>query len=116
MALKEHLKKALPLPGGGFQWAWKGQGDVRHTVDWAKDGTTVWTVWHGELPMRQEQPWFLVKARGEVQENIKLYRLSGLDLIHANRAMLAVGLLPDQHTDSPGCLCFRCTALLEPSC
>lgn len=114
MAHKEHLKKALPLPGGGFQWAWNGQNDVRHTVTWAKSGETVWTVWHGELPMRCEQPWFLVRARGEVQENIKHYRNCGLDLIHANRALHAVGMIPDQHQGTSYCNCHRCTPQETP--
>lgn len=110
MAHKEHLKKAVALPGGGFQWAWDGTGGVRHTVVWSKNGQTVWTVWHDGTAMRSEEPWFLVRARGEVQENIKYFRNADMDKIHANRALLACGLNPDQHTPLKYCNCFRCTA------
>jgi hypothetical protein len=108
MAKKESVKKAVALPGGGFRWAWNGDNGVRHTVDWAKDGTTVWTVWHGDLAMRQEQPWFLVKARGEVQENVKFYRDADMDRILANRALLSVGMEPDQHCEREYCNCADC--------
>jgi hypothetical protein len=111
MAKKESLKKAVALPEGGLQWSWNGLGEVRHTVTWdGKTGQSVWVVWHGELPMRAELPWFLVKARGEVQENIRHFRNAHLDRIHANRALHAVGMLADQHFDTPGyCNCWRCT-------
>jgi hypothetical protein len=112
MAHKEHLKKAVPLPGGGFQWAWDGTGGVRHTVDWAKSGETTWTVWFDGTALRSENPWFLVRSRGEVQENIKYFRLGGLDLIHANRALLGVGIMPDQHQDQPWCNCGRCVPVI----
>lgn len=111
MAHKEHLKKAVALPGGGFRWAWDGLGGVRHTIDWDKGGETIWTVWHGDLPMRQENPWFLVRSRGEVQENIKLYKLANMDKIHANRALLAVGLHPDQHFEAAYCNCGLCIGI-----
>lgn len=108
MAHKEHLKKALALPGGGFRWAWDGDNGVRHTIDWKPDGSTVWTVWHGELPMRCEFPWFLVKARGEVQENVKYLKTNHLDRVHANRALAVVGMVPDQHSEMTYCNCARC--------
>ena len=110
MAHKEHLKKAIPLPGGGFQWAWDGQNGIRHEVTWHTNGVSWWRVLHEGTLLREEQPWFLVRARGEVQENIKHYRNSGLDLVLANRAMLSTGLYPDQHIDAAGCSCFKCTA------
>jgi hypothetical protein len=110
MAKKEPLKKAILLPGGGRRWAWTGQNDIKHTVDYDGKGITIWTVWHGETPIRQEEPWFLVRALGEVQENIKHYRNAGLDLGLANRAMLSVGLYPDQHVDAAWCTCFNCKA------
>lgn len=113
MAHKEHLKKAVALPGGGFRWAWNGSGDVRHTLDWAADGTSVWTVWHGNLPMRAEWPWFLVKVRGEVQENVKYIRDAELDKIHTNRALQAVGMIPDQHSAKSYCNCNDCQPAIK---
>lgn len=113
MAHKEHLKKALALPGGGFQWAWDGQNGIRHEVTWHKNGQTFWRVLHDGTELRVEEPWFLVQARGEVQENIKHYRLGGLDLTMANRALLANGLAPDQHVDQPWCGCYGCKPLPE---
>lgn len=108
MAHKEHLKKAVALPGGGYQWAWDGDNGVRHTVTWHKNGQTFWTVLHGDKAMRTEEPWFLVRARGEVQENIKYFRDADLDKVTANRALLTVGMVPDQHSPYSYCNCARC--------
>jgi hypothetical protein len=61
--------------------------------------------------MRCEQPWFLVRSLGEVQENIKYFRNADLDKIHANRAMLACGLHPDQHSPMSYCNCGPCQGI-----
>lgn len=108
MAQKEHLKKAVALPGGGYEWAWDGTNGVHHTVTWHKNGETFWTVSHGDLVLRTEQPWFLVKIRGEVQENIRHFRTADLDTITANRALVSAGMAPDQHTPLSYCTCINC--------
>jgi hypothetical protein len=113
MAHKEHLKKAVALPGGGFEWSWDGVNGVRHTVTWQKNGVTEWTVWLSQTPIHTHQPWFLVRARGEVQENVKYFKDAGLDLVLANRALLAVGMMPDQHQDQSYCNCGQCVPVLE---
>lgn len=109
MAHKEHLKKAVQGPDGGITWTWSGQGEITHAVTWHKNGQTFWTVSHDGTVLRTEEPWFLVKVRGEVQENIKYYRNNGLDLVLGNRALLAVGMEPNQHTDAKWCTCLKCT-------
>lgn len=111
MAKKEHLKKATPDGDGGLTWTWKGQNGVTHSVHWNKAGETTWTVLHEGTVVRTEQPWFLVKARGEVQENIRHYRNACLDTVLANRGLISVGLIPDQHIDQAWCICARCDAL-----
>jgi hypothetical protein len=111
MAKKAPVKKAVALPGGGFQWAWDGTGGVRHEITWQKNGQTFWRVFHEGTLLREEQPWFLVRARGEVQENIKLYRDGDMDKILANRALLVNGLHPTQHTALSICNCGQCTGL-----
>jgi hypothetical protein len=113
MAHKETLKKAVQLEGGGYRWEWNGQHDVRHQIDWTKDGKTWWRVFHEDTLLRESEPWFLVTARGEVQENIKYFRNAGLDLVHANIALLSMGLMPDQHQEHPWCNCGQCLPVLE---
>lgn len=108
MAHKQHLKTAKPVPGGGYEWTWDGQHGVQHTVTWHKSGKTFWTVSRNGLALRTEEPWFLVKVRGEVQENIRHFRNADLDKITANRALLVVGRVPDQHTPFSYCNCARC--------
>jgi hypothetical protein len=108
MAHKESLKKAVQIEGGGYRWEWNGQHGVRHQVDWLKNGQTFWNVFHGKHLLREQEPWFLVTARGEVQENIKYFRNAGLDLRMANIAMGTAGLVPDQHIDGAWCSCYDC--------
>jgi hypothetical protein len=115
VAQKEPLKSAKMLPGTAVRrWEWNGQHGIRHTVDYdAKGGITIWTVWLSQTAIYQHQPWFLVRALGEVQENVKHFKNSGLDLILANRALLAVGMIPDQHADAPWCTCNACKPVFE---
>jgi hypothetical protein len=108
VAHKQHIKTAVPLPEGGFKWAWDGAEGVRHEVTWLKNGQTFWEIFLDGTLLRSEQPWFLVKVRGEVQENIKHFRANDLDTVTANRALISAGIAPNQHTARSWCICANC--------